>query len=91
MDSTQDLITVDLDYKGKVIQVYIICRDNFAVFSFSDPSLALKWYQKDIGGKVPVFYRRKINSVIYKYIGKSKDEIRELLRDEIRLAGGQEK
>ena len=91
MAKEEDYLTlkVDLNQQGKKIGLNIVIKDGFAVFNFSDPNLALKWYngdKKDTEG-VKVHYSRKINAVVYDYGTKPKEDIKDILVEELRMAG----
>jgi hypothetical protein len=85
-------LAVELNQDGKKVGLNISIKDGFAVFNFTDPNLALKWYEgaKATSGKdgVNVHYSKKINAVIYEYEFKLKEEIKEILIEEMKQYGG---
>ena len=86
-------LAVELNQYGKKVGVglNISIKDGFAVFNFTDPSIALKWYEgaKATSGTdgINVHYSKKLNAVIYEYEFKLKEEIKEILIAEMKGVG----
>ena len=83
-------MVVDLVKDGKPVSCMVRIKDGFAVLTFSDPNVAIKWYEKDMS-KGNINYSKKINGVIYKHAGMTKEQIRDQYRMEITGAGGVER
>ncbi len=72
----------------KVTVFQIVVKDNYAVASFSDVSLARKMVKAEIkSGNKNIKYAEKINSVIEKYPGKKMKEIAKIIAKKLQDGG----
>ena len=70
------------------IAIRVIITDGSAMSTFSKKTLAKELFNKAKSSGKDVLYNKKINAVIYKYPGKSKEEIAKKLRLEVLKYGG---
>ena len=73
---------------GKVTKFQIVIKDQIAVASFEDRSLARRMVKDDRRrGNKNVMYVERINSAVEKWPGKNKDEITKILSKKLKDGG----
>lgn len=74
--------------KGKIVDGLIVVRDGFALAVFNDDNLAKQLYEIDLKEGKDVGFNEKKKAYIQRFKGKKKEKIAEILKAELKQAGG---
>lgn len=90
--TNQLTMTIKLRNKrGKIVNGQVVIDDGIAIANFDDPNLAYDLYKTDRKMGLSSWYKQETKSYIQKFKGKTKEEIVEILKKELKGAGGDAK